>query len=307
MKLANPVYDYMKGYFGQSTYVILPDSINTGFSDIMKNISGSFVLADPVMRINYNNSFSLPARLTLDAYGRKKPDVIQLGFLPIILNYPAAPAERSVSSSFSIDRNNSSISPLISMPPEFFTYSGKVEMNPTGNSGLRNNYIFGDSRLTASIEMEVPLTFRTANLQYTDTLDNFMKDNNPGGDNSFKPEDINLLRLILIADNGFPFGASVKMSLYDSVTHTVKSTVDAADILKSAPVDADGKSKGSTQTKTSIEFTSDFFKNINKSDKIIFRFTLKTADSGTSDVKIYSDYRIKFSVALVLKPDVTLH
>jgi hypothetical protein len=307
IRLANPVYDYLKGYLGQSTSVILPDSIDTGFSDIMQNISGSFVLADPVMRINYSNSFSLPVQVTLDAYGRKKSEIVQLGFLPIIIDYPAAPAGRNISSSFSIDRTNSSISPLISMPPEFFTYSGQVKMNPSGNSGLRNNYIFSDSRLTASIEMEIPLNFRTANLQFTDTLDNFMKDDNSSGDNSIKPEDINLLRVDLLAENGFPMGASVKMSLYDSTTNSIKSTVDAADILKSAPVDADGKAKGSTQTKTSIEFTSDFFRNINNSDKIIFRFSLRTADNGTSDVKIYSDYRIKFSAALVVKPDITLH
>ncbi len=306
MKMVNPVYDYLKGYFGQSTKDILPDSIDTGFSDLMENISGSFVLADPVMRISYSNSFSLPLQLTLDAYGRKKSEIIQLGFLPVILDYPAAPAERKISSSFSIDRSNSAISQLISMPPEFFAYSGQAKINPSGNSGLRNNYIFGDSRLTASLEMEVPLNFRTANLQFTDTLDNFLKDDNSSEDSSFKPEDINLLRLDLFAENGFPMGVSVKMSLYDSATHTVKSTIDAADILKSAPVDADGKSKGSTQTKTSLEFTGDFLKNINKSDKIIFKFTLKTADNGTHDVKIYSDYRIKFSAALVLKPDITL-
>jgi hypothetical protein len=51
VKLANPVYDYLKGYFGQNSCAISTDSIDTGFKEIMNNISGSFVIADPVMRV----------------------------------------------------------------------------------------------------------------------------------------------------------------------------------------------------------------------------------------------------------------
>jgi hypothetical protein len=192
------------------------------------------------------------------------------------------------------------------MPPEYLIYSGNAKMNPAGNNGLRDNYVFGNSILTASIEMEVPLNFRTANLQFADTVDNFLKDDNINGDSSFKPEDFKLLRVDLKAENGFPFGASVKMSLYDSATGMIKSTIDATDIIKSAPIDTEGKAKGTTITATSIEFNSDFFKNVNKSDGIIFRFTIKTTEEGAKDVKIYSDYRIRFNAALVLKPDINL-
>ena len=97
------------------------------------------------------------------------------------------------------------------------------------------------------------------------------------------------------------------MSLYDSATKTVKSSVDATGILNPAPVDSNGKANGITETTTSIEFTSAFFSNVNKADKIIFTITLNTTGTPPQEVKIYSDYRINFNAALVVKPDIKLN
>jgi hypothetical protein len=58
------------------------------------------------------------------------------------------------------------------------------------------------------------------------------------------------------------------------------------------------------ETSTRIEFTREFFSSITKADKIIFQFTLNTTSDGSQDVKIYSDYRIDFNAALVVKPDI---
>jgi hypothetical protein len=154
--------------------------------------------------------------------------------------------------------------------------------------------------------VEIPLDFRMNNLQFTDTVDNFIKDDGSSNDNSVKPENFELLRINVTAKNGFPFGVSLKMSLYDSLTQTIKSTVNATDLLEPAPVDSNGKVSGTTETGTSIEFTKEFFSAAGKADKIIFQFTLNTTGSGSKDVKIYSDYRIDFNAALVVKPDINL-
>jgi hypothetical protein len=129
-----------------------------------------------------------------------------------------------------------------------------------------------------------------------------MKDDS--GDSQVNIENFGLLRVDLNASNGFPLGISIKMSLYDSVTNEEKATVDATDLLKPAPVDNTGKATGKTESKTSIELTQDFFKSVNKADKIIFSFALNTTDA--KDVKIYSDYSIDFSAALVVRPDINL-
>ena len=101
-----------------------------------------------------------------------------------------------------------------------------------------------------------------------------------------------MMQIKISASNGFPLGASMKMSLYDSATNSTKSTVSATDVLEPAAVDSNGKATTPTKTSTSIDFTKDFFSFVNKTDKIIFSVTFQSTGNGSQDVKIYSDYRI---------------
>ena len=303
LKMQNPVFDYVKGYFGQTIENINPDSLDLDIQDALSHVTGTFLISNPIIRINYSNSFAIPMQVTFNGTGiRKNKTNVNLGLLPINIT-PATFASRDVSSVITVDKNNSSLPALISMPPEKIRFSGSAKMNPSGNNGLWDNYIFGSSRFLGSLEVEVPLEFRMNNFQFLDTINNFLKDSNSSS-NSFSIEDFKLLRVDINAQNGFPVGISVKMSLYDSVTKTVKSTVDATDLLKAAPVDANGKSNGTTQTSTQIEITQTFFNSIKSADKVIISFGISTSDSGTKDVKIYSDNRIDYNIAVVAQPDI---
>jgi hypothetical protein len=153
----------------------------------------------------------------------------------------------------------------------------------------------------------MPLDLTINNLQFTDTVDNFISDKNTGNNDPINPENFQFLRIILSAKNGFPLGVSLKMSLYDSGTNSIKNTIDASGILAPATVDSNGKAVSATESTTTIEFTNDFFSMVNKADKIIFSFTLNTSGNGSQDVRIYSDYRINFNAALVVKPDINLN
>jgi len=97
------------------------------------------------------------------------------------------------------------------------------------------------------------------------------------------------------------------MSLFNSSTNSVLNTVDAGSILGPAPVDANGKVNGVTETSTTIEFTKAFFSSVNNADKIIFWFTLNSTGNGLQEVKIYSDYRINFNASLVVNPVINLN
>jgi len=305
LRLQNPVFDYVKGYFGQMTETIDPDSIDLDIKDILSHITGDFLISSPSIKLSYSNSFAIPLEFTLNATGKRGIKTVNLGLAPLTMVSPAPPTTRDASGTFTIDKGNSSLPQLISMPPEVIRFSGTAKMNPAGDpTHLRNNYVFGNSRFLGSLEVEVPMEFRINNLQFADTVDNFMKDDS--GDSPVNIDNFGLLRVDLTATNGFPLGVSIKMSLYDSATKTVKATVDATDLLKPSPVDNSGKATGATESKTSIELTKDFFKSVNKADKIIFQFTLNTTDNGTRDIKIYSDYSINFSAALVVRPDINL-
>lgn len=305
IKLLNPVFDYAKGYFGQQVETIAPDSLDLGIADVLSHLTGSFLISSPSIKINYSNSFAIPMQVTFNGTGiRKNKSNVNLGLATQTIT-PATFAARDVSAVITVDKTTSKIDSLISMPPEKIRFSGSAKMNPAGNTGLRDNYVFGSSRFLASLDVEVPLEFRMNNLQFVDTVDNFLKSSS-GSTSSFKPEDFKLLRIDITAQNGFPLGISLKMSLYDPATHTINSTIDATDLLKPAPIDNNGKSIGLTETTTHIEFTQEFFGAINSTDKIIFIFGLVTSENGTKDVKIYSDNRIDYNAALVAQPVINI-
>lgn len=306
VKLVNPVFDYVKGYFGQQVVTIASDSLDLGISDVLSHLTGSFLISSPSIKINYSNSFAIPMEVTLNGTGiRKNKSDVKLGLATQTIT-PATFTTRDVSAVIAVDKTTSKIDSLISMPPEKIRFSGSAKMNPAGNTLLRDNYVFGTSRFLASIDVEVPLEFRMNNLQFVDTVNNFLKSSS-GSSSSFKPEDFKLLRVDLTAKNGFPLGISLKMSLYDPATHAIKSTIDATDLLKPAPVNSNGKANGVTETTTHLEFTQAFFSSIKTTDKIIFTFGLITSGNGTADVKIYSDNRIDYNAALVAQPIININ
>lgn len=306
LSLLNPDFDFLKGYFGPQTHTGDHDTLKLGINDIFDHISGDFLLARPSMKFIYSNSFAIPIELNLEVTGYGNAKSVDLGLDPFIVKNPDGQVSRDKKDSLLIDKTNSSLAELLSLPPKEIHYTGLAKMNPQGNSGNRDNYIFGNSRLIASLEMEIPLDFRSSNLQFTETVKNFLKVEGSDKDNPIKPENFESLRIDLTAMNGFPFGVSLKMSLYNSLTHSIKGSVNADKNLEPAQVDNNGKATTSTQTTAIFEFTKDFFNSIDEADNIIFQFTLVTPANGTKDVKIYSDYRIGFNAALVMKPNIIL-
>jgi len=302
LSLVNPGFDYIKGFFGQESVSIEPDTLDLDIDDILSHLSGDFLISSPSIKLNYSNSFAIPLKIDFQATGRRGTESVNLGLDPIVIASPQYPS-RDVSSSIVIDKTNSELPELISLPPGNVIFSGAAITNPSGNNGFRDNYIFGTSRFFGSVEVEVPMEFRMNNLQFTDTLDNFLKEGEES-DNPVKPENFELLQLNFTAKNGFPLGISVKMSLYDEKTKTIKHTIDATSLLEPAPVDANGKANGVKETTTNLKLTRDFFDAVKTADKIIVWFTLNSTSGGTTDVKIYSDNRIDFKVGLILKPDI---
>ena len=154
-----------------------------------------------------------------------------------------------------------------------------------------------------SVMVEIPLQLRINNLQFTDTTDNFLADAFKDNKN-ISWSDFKLFRVDFDVQNGYPLGIKIEMDLVDSLSHTVISTSGPTELLSPASIDPGGKSISEKESKTSLEFSKEFFDSISKSDKIIFRFTMNTTGDGASDVKIYSDYRLSFRASLVIQPDI---
>ena len=303
LQMDEPEFDYARGYFGYHSESFEKDTLDLEMEEFFSRLSGSVFLTSPSITVNYLNSFGIPMRLTANVKGMNDTEEITLDREPIDIDYPATTDNREVSSSFTIDKNNSSLPELISMLPYEIEYAGSADINPDGES--MDNIVFGDSRFLADIDVEVPMEFRIANLQLSDTTDNFLRSDDVEEDNPL--DDLEELKFDLYMENGFPLGAAVMIELYDSTSMTVLETIETGDLFTPAPVDADGRVTEPSIGNTEIEFTPAFLDATQEADKIIFTFTLNTSENGTQDVKIYSDYSILFKAAVKLKAGLELN
>ena len=213
--------DFSKGTIVR-TATIDPGTYDLDIADVLSHISGTIKFLNPSIKFNYTNSFPDPIQINLNVSGKRGTTNVPLNLLPFTLTKPNIPVQQEITASYVIDKTNSNIVNLISLPPEIINYSGSAAMSITTKEGPGSDNLLGPNRLLGSLEVEVPLDLEINNLQFTDTVDNFIKSDNSQNDDPLKPENFQLLRINIDAKNGFPLGASLKMSLYDSSTHIYK-------------------------------------------------------------------------------------
>ncbi|MFH0841347.1 MAG: hypothetical protein V1903_01880 [Bacteroidota bacterium] len=300
ISMTDPGIDYVKGYFGQYGDTIEAETFDLEIEDILENVTYTFLISDPLVRLNYFNSFAVPVEINVDATGYRGDDVVDLDLDPERLDYPAAPGERDKEGVFIID-NTSNFEDLISMPPEQILFGGSAVMNPDGDTGSMDNYIFGNSRFLGNLEVEIPMEF-SFDITLADTIDNPFLDED-FKDSPVAPEDIDSVRILLDIENTFPLGILFSASLWESVKDSTRSTITDKIILDPAPVNTQGKTDPIHYT-TEISLTKEFWKYINTADKIIFTIKLVTTDN--EEVKIYSDYYLNYKAALFVKPNINM-
>jgi hypothetical protein len=291
-----------KGALGLMNATIKPETLDLEIEDFLTHLTGEILISNPIIKLVYSNSFKTPVQLTLNATGKRKTKTQNLNLLPFTLNYPVAPVT-DVKATYTIDKSNSSLVKIISMPPEKIFFSGNAAMSTTVKNIQESDNLLDNGRLIGSLEVEVPLEFQMNSLQFTDTLDNSLADAFEK-DSDISWDDFESFRIVIDAKNGFPMEVSLNMSLLDSVTHLGISSIDASKVLLPAPTNTEGIATGSATSTTEILLTRDFFNAIKRSDKILFQFTLNTTDKTTKSVKIYSDYRIDFKAAFVMKTNL---
>jgi len=304
IEIEKPDFDYATGYFGNHAEESERDTLDLGMEELFSRLSGSIYLASPSITVNYKNSCGLPIRINTKVKGIDDEGEVALDSDPVDLDYPNSVDNRDVSSSFTIDKNNSNLPALISMLPYKIEFMGSATINPDGETG-EDNIIFGDSRVIADIEAAIPMDLRIDNLQLSDTTENFLRSDDPEEENPL--EMLEEMKFDLYVENGFPLDASVMVELYDSTTMTVLETINTGKLIQAAPVDANGKVTGPNITTVEVEVTSDFIDETENADQIIITFTLNTTDNGTRDVKIYSDYKLVFAAAIRIKAGINLN
>ena len=105
-----------------------------------------------------------------------------------------------------------------------------MKVNPLGNISGNNDFIYTDYLVHARISVDIPLSFAADQLALADTAPFSV-----GNTNNFDP--VGAGTFSLIADNGFPFDASLKLLVLDE-NNMLLDSIFVPGVIAAADVDA---------------------------------------------------------------------
>jgi hypothetical protein len=306
--IENTFYDllpyYAKGYFGTNTFNIGPEQ--TDFTMFNRITDGTIQLEDVDFNLSLENPIGIDARIymnELKSINSRTGNSVSLSNSiigsPININR-AAESSGTVYptySNFPLTTGNSNIKSLIENLPDKFGYSMQIITNPLGNISSSNDFVYSDKLLKAKIKMEIPLSLIATNLTLLDTLDL----NIQGGG---EKENLHSGNLILLAENGFPFDASVQIYLLNDLGQVTDSLLTGSNTIDQAMLNSDLRVANKKPTRLTIPVSESKMDLLYNTKKIKLKVSFNTA-SQSQYVKIYSDYGI--DIKLIGDMNYTIH
>ena len=287
--------EYALGYLGTDTVEFGPEIIeNNIFNNI---IGGNIDLNNTNLSVEIDNYFGADANLVFTNLTAENsntgeistPSVDEDGnnFIGHEYNINRATlinlANSDIQSSTTSIRLNAD--EMLSILPDKITTSLNVYLNPNGQSSTPD-FIFPDYPLDASIELEVPLNIIANNLHLRDTTDVDIEQN----------EDVEVEKVFLKVENGFPIDCNIKMILLDKNQNILDT------LFKNQSISS-GLLQNNLVVEKSINILETSALNFEEINNIIFDVKFNT-DDVNNHVSIYNDYTIDFLLSVKLKTRV---
>lgn len=214
--LEDIIPEYALGYFGQSSEVVGPEVIPL---DVFNSLKGDLNVEDVEVKLHIYNSLGIDADLKFNDVSSTNKDgkVVSLTSPLIRDNIRIDRAEarnKPFEKTLSFSKQNSNMDEFIENLPNQLGYSIQLETNPDSNISNFNDFIYHDSKISASLDMTIPLNIQSKGLTLTDTVDmNFSGFEEVKG--------LNGVQLNLIAYNYYPMDAKVKFVMIDENNEVV--------------------------------------------------------------------------------------
>jgi len=286
---------YAKGYFGNNTFNIGPETSN--FDLFNKITDGTIQLEDVNFNLSLENPIGLDARViisNLSSINTRTNTTINLS--NSVINSPININRASeyngtvypTYANFPLTVSNSNIKPMIENLPNKFGYNLQITTNPLGNVSGSNDFIYVDKLLKASLNMEIPLSLVATNLTLCDTIDFNISNNS-------EEQNIKSGILTLFASNGFPFDASVQLYTLNENNVITDSIFGYANTIDEAPINSSYRAIGKKLTKISIPVNESKINLLYNTKKIILKVKFNTS-AQPNFIKIYSNYSIDIRI-----------
>ena len=296
--LTSPQFHKLFGYIGQPS--LSPNADTVGIKIFRNALSnGTFTLVDPKIKVYITNSFGVPVQASLQQFegftsGFSPWPITGVGIPnPLPINSPTyAQIGQALQTSFTLDKNNSNIVPIINNKPKNVIYKINSIANPAGN--ISPNFVIDTSQFRVDMDIEMPMWGKAFGFTVQDTT-------------PFKFEAADQIQYLLFRSyisNGFPCDVRVQVYFADSTKNyqVIDSLVIPAQIVMPA-ASIDGNGVVTSPSIKTTDVTMDAFRmaRLKNATHILTRGDASTNNNGTQDVKIYDFYKLDVKLGVQAK------
>ncbi len=285
---------------GERTLASEMDVFTLNFIDELKR--GYYYFDEPSISFNFRNSFGIPLQIavkSLVASSEKQGDLALTGDvinIPQSISYPSIDQiGESVETNFLINHENSNLPDILAWQPNTITYNFEGTVNAGNNSDI--HFVLDTSRITAGVQLELPMIGRFRNLTFTERYD---------FDGSIA-EKVESALFRLTTTNGFPINADIQLYFLTDTGVLIDSLItDDRRLLAAGLIDADGKVTEATTKEIDVIIQNDRLTALSNASRIRLRATLNTPVNDTRSVKIYEDDRLTLKLFVQTEFEIIL-
>jgi len=282
------VTSYAKGYFGTNDLDFPEESSRLGLFDAF--VGGSLDLDQVALRLKVENGIGMDILVRLNSFqatNTRTGTTVDMTHAilqgPINLNRALDLGDGFTPSYYEnvLDNTNSNVDAFIENMPDEVRYGLDIRLNPLGDISNGNDFLYFESALKASLELEVPLAVIATDL----VLENVAKPDLPG---DAETPAITEGTLNLFANNGFPFDARIVLDIVD-LERNILSQLQVEGEVPAGLLGPNGIVSTPVRSSVSARLTPAQVALLYGEGRIRTRVVFNT-DAATGHVRIYDHY-----------------
>lgn len=296
-KLIDVVPRFVRGYFGNQQISIGPET--TDFNLFGNVVGGNIDLEEVDVQLRIENGIGADAQIVLHQFETVNTNLssntpLTGSILNSSININRAqqtfslPEVNYSNKNVQINTLNSNIDQSIEIFPNQLIYGLDLNINPFGNLSGHNDFLFKDHTISAQLDVEVPLSFISNNLTLAENT-TFSLDAESDGNSRIIDGD-----LIIYAENGFPFDASLTLELLDE-NNNIISTISSFNRINAAPVNSALRVIQKESSRITYPLSADNINQLYNADQISIKIAF-TTQPQSQFIKIYEEYEIDLKV-----------
>lgn len=298
-------FSYIEGYWGYSTYPLTRDTIEIDLNQT--SLDASIKVKDPRVTMRISNSWGFPTRGVvkyLSFIGRDGTEIkLESSIFQnngVDFNYPSYAAGEigeTKTTDLYMDETNSNIAAIFNLQPVRLVYEVEGVSNANQDPSI-TGFLTDSSNLKLTMQVELLLEGAARNFRADQTLDLDF--------GSYAGLDTSLIEEIefkLVTENRTPVAADLQIQFIDGLGQVIDSLFSGGsrDLMRAAPVNADGVSTGVTRTEEFIKMDIERFQRVRNAKTAFVQTAFTTAEGGDKPVKLLATDHVVIKMGVKVK------